>query len=336
MIKRILLLLLALAVTGAAVVALIYANREMRKEREADGNEETPVVGASLVHQTTNGQVAVKMEAELRRRMGVQTGALTTTNLPKEVRAFGRVIDPSSLAGFAGEIKAAEIALETSRKEYARLKKLYDQNQNASLRSVEVAEAEVRQHQLSIQTAKDRLALAWGPKMAAQPDLAAFLQSFVEWKKALVQLELLPAQTLKSPPPTIRVALAADERLSVPASYFGPPPAVNTAAPVQSFLYLVQNTQWAPGTRVAGFLPPGEEFRGILMPHAAIVRAGGQTWAYRQTADDAFVREPVDLGPPVPEGWLTTRGWKAGDRVVIRGAQVLLSEELKAQIKLVD
>jgi hypothetical protein len=66
------------------------------------------------------------------------------------------------------------------------------------------------------------------------------------------------------------------------------------------------------------------------------VRANGLAWAYRQTAADTFIRRRVSLEQPAAGGWLVGGDWKAGDQVVTRGAQVLLSEELKSQIKLLE
>jgi hypothetical protein len=37
----------------------------------------------------------------------------------------------------------------------------------------------------------------------------------------------------------------------------------------------------------------------------------------------------VSLGRPLADGWFVTEGFKAGDKLVLVGAQQLLSEELK-------
>ncbi len=50
-----------------------------------------------------------------------------------------------------------------------------------------------------------------------------------------------------------------------------------------------------------------------------------------QTGDDLFQRVEVSLERPLENGWFTSAGVKPGDKVVVVGAQQLLSEELKGQ-----
>ena len=45
--------------------------------------------------------------------------------------------------------------------------------------------------------------------------------------------------------------------------------------------------------------------------------------------DDEFTRVPVEPARPVGDAWLVRGGLKAGDEIVVMGAQQLLSEELK-------
>ena len=75
---------------------------------------------------------------------------------------------------------------------------------------------------------------------------------------------------------------------------------------------------------------------GVVVPHAAVVYAEGKTWAYVQTGADTFLRREVHLDHLTPEGWFVTSGIAAGERVVVTGAQMLLSEELKSQIQILE
>jgi hypothetical protein len=46
---------------------------------------------------------------------------------------------------------------------------------------------------------------------------------------------------------------------------------------------------------------------------------------------ELFSRKAVVLEKPMPNGWLVSGEVKSGEKIVINGAQQLLSEELKAQ-----
>jgi multidrug efflux pump subunit AcrA (membrane-fusion protein) len=71
--------------------------------------------------------------------------------------------------------------------------------------------------------------------------------------------------------------------------------------------------------------------KGVLIPRSAIVQQDGRLWAYVQTKDDRFSRRPVPLDTPTSAGFLTAKGFSPGDRLVIAGAQTLLSEEFKSR-----
>lgn len=335
--KKWLFILVAVVLTAGLVAGLITAYRAMQAERAAEGGEDKPVATESHVKHTADGEVAVVLDAETRRKIELAAAPLTAISITRETRAYGKVLDVSALAPFAAELRAADIAIELSRREWARLKKMHAEGQNASQRAVEAAEAEFQKNVAARQGIQDRLALAWGKTIAEQPDLGAFMRSFIDSESALVRLDLLPGETVASAPATVAIALQADETNRVVGSRFEFPALVDAALPVQSFVYLVKGTRWAPGTKVIGFFKQeGELITGVLMPHSAVVRDRGQAWAYRQQGEDTFIRRRVTLEQPAPGGWLVSGEWQAGERVVTNGAQTLLSEELKSQIKLVE
>ena len=57
-------------------------------------------------------------------------------------------------------------------------------------------------------------------------------------------------------------------------------------------------------------------------------------------ADDKFIRREIALDRNNSRGWLVThsedQGIAAGDRIVTKGAQILLSEEQKSQIQVLE
>ncbi|MET1083519.1 MAG: metal transporter, partial [Burkholderiales bacterium] len=81
-------------------------------------------------------------------------------------------------------------------------------------------------------------------------------------------------------------------------------------------------------------LPRGGAARdGVAVPWAAVVYPGGKAWAYVQTGTDEFARRAVETGAAVEGGWFNDKGLEPGEAVVVSGAQLLLSEELKYQIR---
>ena len=86
----------------------------------------------------------------------------------------------------------------------------------------------------------------------------------------------------------------------------------------------------APGMSLKATVPASESaLNGTMVPITAVVWSAGKPWVYRQTEDTQFARRPLTLGQRVDSGWFVTGPLQPGDKVVVAGAQELLSEELK-------
>ena len=78
---------------------------------------------------------------------------------------------------------------------------------------------------------------------------------------------------------------------------------------------------WLPGTGYSG--------QGIGIPDSAIVWYAGEAWAYVQTDAETFSRRNLETEADMGSGWLVNKHFQPGERIVISGAQTLLSEEFK-------
>jgi len=116
-------------------------------------------------------------------------------------------------------------------------------------------------------------------------------------------------------------------------------PTVDSHLQGQSFLLKVdaQGFPLRPGTAVTAYLEsPRTAKPGVVIPEAAVVRTENRAWAYVQIAPTQFERRQLVVTSPTARGWFVTTGFTAGDRIVVTGAQALLSEELKSQIQVKD
>ena len=92
-----------------------------------------------------------------------------------------------------------------------------------------------------------------------------------------------------------------------------------------------------PGTPVLALVPAaGRASAGVLVPDAAVVQWEGLAWTYRRLAADAFERVRVPTVRSARGGWIAGAPLAAGDTVVVRGAQELLSEEFRARVTVGD
>jgi hypothetical protein len=287
----------------------------------------------SHVKHGTNGETVVTFDAATQKLMGLETAALQPAQLAPELKAYGRVLDVAPLTGLVSDLMATRAASGASQAELARLKALAAQN-NASERSFQAAEAAAARDQSQAESARLRLLSTWGRAIAERSDLPELMQSLSSLASALVQLDLPAGQAVSSLPTRARLLTLADESKAVPAELVGRAPNVDPQLQGKGFLFLLKtnSVQLAPGAAVSGFLEfPGESQSGVELPRNAMVRVNGATWVYLQTGDQSFERREVKLDSPLSQGWFVREGLKPGDKVVIVGAQELLSEEKKGE-----
>jgi len=326
-VNKIILGVLAGLVLGAAGTAIYlqYPHAEPQQEPEEQAEE-------SFLQHDADGRTLVKLDQDTQTRMGLKVEPLAAAQISPEVKGYGRVLDPTPLAALVTEATSAQAAMEASTKEFERLKALYSQNQNASARALETAEASMKHDQISLASVRSRLLLGWGQAIASQADLAAFVRSLAAQETSLVRVDLPLGEQLPASPMGGRIApLGTPEHLS-DAQYLGPAPSADPQTQGRGVLLLVKVDPPPPGTAVLAWLAvPGQPQSGVIVPRGALLRHESRTFVYLQTADDSFERKAVTLGCPAGDGWFIGQGFGPQGNVVVVGAQELLSEELKGQ-----
>lgn len=276
---------------------------------------------------------------------------------------FERIDVGNRLTNAQADVEAAQASTDASRAEYERLKGL-NVNKNVSDRAVQEAEARLKGDQARLEAAR---------KNVAQLEAAAKTQAGGAGPVALttragevVEVFAHPNEAVESGQQILRVASydsmlarvdlpageAADPKISfariVPVGHEDREvrgERVSLASTVdprtlgEGYLFRVAGlgSLLRPGAAITAYLQiAGKPAAGIVIPESALVRSAGKIWAYRQIADDQFTRVEIDPGRNTSRGALVTRGVSPGDRIVTVGAQVLLSEEQKSQIQILE
>ena len=323
---------------AVSVGALIFAYRVMSKERAAEAEREKPVASESNVSRNVSGEIVLTLDSEAQRRIALKVTTLPAAQHAPEVKGFGRVLDPEPLSLLFAKLASIRATAEASQREWKRLKMLSAQD-NTSARALQTTEAAAQRDHAELVSGQHRFLLTWGRALADRKDLAELVQSLATGENALVRIDLLAGELLKTRPLGARLFAFADENNGVDAELIGTAPAVDAQTQGQGFLFLVKSSRpgFAPGGAVVGYLKvEGEVRNGVVIPLSAVTRFGGKPWIFVQTGDDTFLRREIALETPADEGWFTTRAIKPGERVVVSGAQMLLSEEQKYQIHMGD
>jgi hypothetical protein len=289
-------------------------------------------------------------------------------NLPD--RAVVGVVDPrlpptdritlnDRLASAKADIESSRAALTAAQAALERTRKLNADDKNVSDRAVQEAEARAAAEQARL-TAATQSARLIESSLASAHDSATPLE--LNRGGEVVEVLAHPGESVESGQPILRVARFDQmlARVDVAAGEMVPPNTgsaliaplgqedhpirgerVALAATIdprtqgEPFLFRVTDSSLVlrPGLSVTAYFDiPGPARAGVIVPRSAVVRQHGRTWIYVQTSADQFARRAVLLEEPLNQGWFT-RSASPGNRIVVTGAQTLLSEEFKSQIQ---
>ena len=335
----------ARAAAAAAVLALLVAGGVARSEGDEDDN--VPPVSAPPRVAIVHGETVVTFDTATLARSGLEVEALQTQPHRVEATAYGAVLDLTDLADARGAVTAAaarvekaRAALAASSAEFKRVRALHADERNASDKALEEATARWRGDEADGRAADAALVAQlasarqrWGAVVSGwlergSPELEALLAQ----RQGLVQVTLPPGTLLKSAPATATVRDGG--AAAVAARLVSPAPRTDPRIQGASFYYVAPAAPGLlPGAVVEAFLPAGPAVTGVVVPAAAVVWWQGRAWVYVEDGPGRFVRREVTTDAPVPGGWFVTAGVTAGGRVVVRGAQMLLSEEGRAAVQ---
>lgn len=323
--------LFALVVIGGLAVSGWFWLRPHKPEEAKPAEEKAE---ESRVKHDDAGRVVINMDDETQGNMGLLVAKPAAAKISPEIKGYGRVLDPGPLAALMTEIASARAAGLASSNELVRVKTLAPQG-NASERALQAAETAAVRDQLALQSARDRLNLAWSRKLAEQFESSGLLPSIVSQEAVLARIDTPVGDTPKTAPTGARIANLAGDLTE--AEFLGVAPAVDPQTLGRGFLFLIRTNShgFAPGEALTAYLTvAGEPADGVLIPRDAVIRTEGAAWVYvLNSASDSFTRIQVALDHPVEAGWLVEKGVAASDYVVVAGAQTLLSEELKGALK---
>jgi hypothetical protein len=359
-----------LAILGLGAIAILlvwafYSERQLPKKQQQDPP------GRVSVQQ---GRTVITLDRATQIRSGITVALLKHISHREELRAYGTVVELQGLADLRrnlidlrrnlvearnndaaarARVEKTKVSLDASRKEYERLKALYEDNRNISDKALQAGEVawrsdeanlsatqeawqaaqkSIRSAEEALQAMEDAARQQWGDVLArwlygAPPAFERLLRH----QDILIQITLPSGIPISSAPETASVQTP----LGTLAPVLLISPAARTDPRIQgiSFYYLASahETQLLPGMNVPAYLPVGKEVQGILVPASAIVWWQGKAWVYVQKNEAQFIRREISTGAPVPEGWFMEKGFRRGEKVVITGAQLLLSEESLAQ-----
>ena len=279
-------------------------------------------------------------------RSGIHAAPLESITHRRTVRAYGVVLSTQNLLDLRNRIimsrsqlEKARATLEISRKEYQRIKFLHDDGRNVSDKALQAAEGAWKIDEAGSNAARETFdavindaGLQWGNVIAeAVSRNTRLFDRLMNRREVLIQITAPSGITIPVAPPTAEIQASGAARVEV--SLLSPSPKTDPKFQGMSFFYHAPSSGLLPGMTVTAYLPLGSPMKGVVIPSSAVVWKQGSAWVYVQRKPGRFVRRALPVDAPVAAGWFCSSGFEPGEKMVVSGAQQLLSQEFHAQIQ---
>lgn len=291
----------------------------------------------------------VELNEDVVNAAGIQTLSLQPDTYFPESRAYARIIDVRELIQWRSKLKQLSLALELARsderaqyEEFQRLKRLAASTGSIANKEVIYAESDWRQAQLkresaqlALDDARTEINQGWGPVIAqwlADEDSNDY-QRLVSRQETLIQITLPVSLSLPTDVNVIQVSRQGKRDTARKAYFVSPAYVSSHAAQGETYYFRMDTGRLRLGMRLHAWIPQNEEgLNGFFIPERAIVWVDGKPWTYIQQSDDSYKRKPLEQGQAITGGIFIESQFNSGDRLVVAGSQMLLSEEFSWQI----
>lgn len=298
-----------------------------------------------------DGVNMVSLSEATQHNSGIKTSKVVPTLFQGEIKSYGSVVSIDGLIeakaqylNLTAELNLNNASLTQNEAQYQRLKTLNDDNKNVSDRAVQEAlalvNADLAKRSATTQQIKQLKAstqLKWGDaltQLISSSQLPVHLQHLLDRKNVLIQVSLPLSTSAPKVGSSIQITPLNASAQLIRAEYVSTSTQSDQTGYGKTFYYSAPADVLRIGMRVNAEIDPNKNDarQGVAIPNSAVVWYAGSAWAYFKQDSDNFVRKPIATDVEIEEGWFN-QDIKPDSMIVTSGAQLLLSEEFKSQIK---
>ena len=320
-------------------------NHEGSMEFDPETDEDDDVLGRMSV---VEGVYAIRLPESIQTQSGIVVAPVQEKQISKPVHAFGEVIGIQPLLSLRSKMnqlsmqkKAEEADLVVSSREYERLKKLYEDAENISERQLLAAKSKLQTDQTDLQSTIQGLedlrieaSREWGRKLIDVMMGGGEVFEFFEKDSArLVQVTLTADQHLPADTRKIYINREGNTGQKIEAEYLSPAMTTNPLLQGETYYFYTLSDELRNGMYLdVWFDAANGPLTGYQIPESAIIWYVDRPWVYIKKDAQHFVRKYLENYIESRDGWLVTDNFFKNKNVVIRGGQMLLSEEFRWSI----
>ena len=293
-----------------------------------------------------NGEIAIQLSKQQSQLAGFEFETLKTVNYQPQLTVYGKAVNIQPLLDLQNNFKRVDINLFSAQKQEQIALSVLQRAQALATEGITPASkteklknswftlhALVQSHQSQHSYLKASAQQQWGQKLAeALTQSTPLLNKLLAGNSVLLKITVPRSVAVGDLNSHITFSADGQPEHSIPAEFLSPSPVKDQIAG-NSYFFIAQTNTLQTGTRVTGWVPQSSHSRqGIMIPESAIIWHNAMPWVYLQMGDQHYVRRSLQHYIKVNRLWFVTDQFSAGERIVVTGGAVLLSEELRNQI----
>jgi hypothetical protein len=299
-------------------------------------------------NQSDNGQAQVRLNSQAQKLSGITTTTLKAANHQAEFTAYGKAVNIQALLALRHRHLVALTERNSAKAKFKQAEQSINRQQDlyrggiSSKRLLQEQQAQWQTYQAQVDaTAAQGLAvidealLLWGKTLtdwvlSSEP---AQLDAFLSGRKKLLQITLPTNKHLPDTVTAIDIDASGNRSKARPAMLVSAAVATETSAQGETYYFQTDAPNIITGMNVVAWIPEQDtQMSGVIIPKTALLLYRDQVFVYLKTTEEAFIRRAINNYFATADGYFISGPLKPGEQVVSKGAQMLLSEELRGQI----
>ena len=306
------------------------------------------------VVESDSGINLLNLTSEIQKNSSIKIIPIQSTPYKKNLTNYATVLSIDLLIEqknrfneIKNEINILTNELDRDKRNYERFKLLNEDNKNVSDKALQEARVIYENTRIKLLASqelvsgiKQNIRAQWGETILSMIDSGKKKELFkflLEDKARIIKVTLAES-TSNEPPKNISLALVDNLDEKFLANFLADAPSLDKSLRGKTFFYIVFSNKLRFDSKVIANLVqenlPSNLERYLIIPKEAVIWNAGQAWVYIKTDENKFLRKVIETDNESSNGWIVKEeSIKENDLIVINGAQLLLSEEFKYQIK---
>jgi hypothetical protein len=298
--------------------------------------------------QNDAGQSVIRLSSETQKLSGIETITLKPASHHAEFTAYGKAINIQPLLTLRNryllaltERSSAKARFKQVEQNISRQQELY-RDGVSSKRTLQEQQAQWQSNKAQVDATAfqckaiiDEALLNWGKELTdwALSSDSDKLGTFLSGRQTLLQITLPANKHLSDTIQTIYIEVSGNRGKANKAELISVAAQTDSAAQGESYYFQTSDKNIITGMNVTAWIPEqNKQMTGVIIPKSALIWYMDQALVYLKTAEETFSRCTIDHYSASAEGYFIPHAIKPGEQIVTKGAQMLLSEELRGQI----